>query len=86
VLQAPSQQYVDTNLVFQIEWVNQYYEKIRAEVGKEMLSQGLNDTYTWLMKQTEPLKKTKQYACASSLILPLDSASAKLSLKSWDNY
>ncbi|BES92188.1 X-prolyl aminopeptidase (Aminopeptidase P) [Nesidiocoris tenuis] len=39
----------------QIDWVNQYHEKIRKIVGDEMIKQGLHSLYKWLMDKTNPI-------------------------------
>jgi len=42
-------------VVFQLLWLNDYHAKVREIVGEEMLRQGLNDVYKWLLRKTEPI-------------------------------
>lgn len=42
-------------VVFQLLWLNDYHAKVRETVGEEMLRQGLNDVYKWLLRKTEPI-------------------------------
>jgi Xaa-Pro aminopeptidase len=42
-------------VVFQLLWFNDYHAKVRETVGEEMLRQGLNDVYKWLLRKTEPI-------------------------------
>jgi Xaa-Pro aminopeptidase len=39
----------------QLLWLNDYHAKVREIVGEEMLRQGLNDVYKWLLRKTEPI-------------------------------
>ncbi|KAK7869481.1 hypothetical protein R5R35_008195 [Gryllus longicercus] len=50
---------IDINVLSDKElvWLNDYHTRIRSEVGKEMLEQGLTDVYQWLLNQTAPLSK-----------------------------
>ncbi|KAK6628402.1 hypothetical protein RUM43_002214 [Polyplax serrata] len=38
-----------------INWLNKYHEKVRNLVGAEMLNQGLEEEYQWLLEKTEPI-------------------------------
>ena len=42
-------------VVFQLLWLNDYHAKVREIVGEEMLRQGLNNVYKWLLRKTEPI-------------------------------
>jgi hypothetical protein len=42
-------------VVFQLLWLNDYHAKVREIVGEEMLRQGLDDAYRWLLHKTEPI-------------------------------
>lgn len=39
----------------QLLWLNDYHAKVREIVGEEMLRQGLDDVYRWLLHKTEPI-------------------------------
>ncbi|XP_069700118.1 xaa-Pro aminopeptidase ApepP-like [Periplaneta americana] len=39
----------------QIKWLNDYHTMVREVVGEEMLRQGLNETYLWLLYKTQPI-------------------------------
>jgi Xaa-Pro aminopeptidase len=41
--------------MFQLLWLNNYHAKVREIIGEEMLRQGLNDVYEWLVRKTEPI-------------------------------
>ncbi|EEB12561.1 Xaa-Pro aminopeptidase 2 precursor, putative [Pediculus humanus corporis] len=38
-----------------INWLNDYHRKVRKLVGNEMLNQGLDREYEWLLMKTEPI-------------------------------
>ncbi|XP_041051662.1 xaa-Pro aminopeptidase 2 isoform X1 [Carcharodon carcharias] len=38
----------------QIDWLNNYYEKVRKTMSPELQAQGLTEEYDWLQKHTEP--------------------------------
>jgi hypothetical protein len=41
--------------MFQLLWLNDYHANVREIIGEEMLQQGLNDVYEWLLRKTEPI-------------------------------
>ncbi|CAH2314840.1 xaa-Pro aminopeptidase 2 [Pelobates cultripes] len=67
---------IDTKLMteIQINHVNNHYKKIRDILGKELKKQNLNEEYTWLEKNTEPLSHG-QFVTASLTLLIVTFAS-----------
>uniref|UniRef100_A0A672JEA9 X-prolyl aminopeptidase (aminopeptidase P) 2, membrane-bound n=1 Tax=Salarias fasciatus TaxID=181472 RepID=A0A672JEA9_SALFA len=59
---------IDTSLLSseQIQWLNQYYGKIRRLLGPELDSQGLREEREWMLKHTEPFAQSGSSAAASS--------------------
>jgi hypothetical protein len=41
--------------MLQLVWLNDYHAKVREIIGEELLQQGLNDVYSWLLQKTEPI-------------------------------
>lgn len=50
---------LDLNLLTndEITWINSYHEKTLKEVGALLKEQGHADTYEWLKKATETIKR-----------------------------
>uniref|UniRef100_A0A8C3V9G1 X-prolyl aminopeptidase 2 n=1 Tax=Catharus ustulatus TaxID=91951 RepID=A0A8C3V9G1_CATUS len=57
----------------QIQYLNSYYEKIRAQVGPELRRQRLEEEYAWLQESTEPfpLSSARTVALAPLALAPL---------------
>ncbi|KAJ9581804.1 hypothetical protein L9F63_003873 [Diploptera punctata] len=47
--------HIDTQKELTLNWLNNYHTKVREVVGTEMLEQGLQDTYEWLLQKTDPI-------------------------------
>ncbi|XP_024919250.1 xaa-Pro aminopeptidase 2 isoform X2 [Cynoglossus semilaevis] len=57
----------------QIQWLNNYYQKIRTVVGPELDKQGLSEENEWMLRNTEPFPApgSSSSNCSSSLTLLL---------------
>ncbi|KAK5608840.1 hypothetical protein CRENBAI_019643 [Crenichthys baileyi] len=64
---------VDTLLLSskQLQWLNNYYEKIRQLLGPELDKQGLHEEKDWMLRNTEPFTKAGSSASVSSSSLTL---------------
>ncbi|XP_046412556.1 xaa-Pro aminopeptidase 1-like isoform X1 [Neodiprion fabricii] len=43
----------------QLSWLNEYHATVRLKVGAELLRQGHNATYDWLVEQTKPITRPR---------------------------
>ncbi|KAL2077374.1 hypothetical protein ACEWY4_026878 [Coilia grayii] len=67
---------IDTSILSpqQLDWLNHYYQTVRDKMGPELKSQGLEEVYDWMVKNTEPFTTTQNsatVACSFSLLLTL---------------
>ncbi|MEQ2291076.1 hypothetical protein AMECASPLE_009759 [Ameca splendens] len=64
---------VDTLLLSskQLQWLNNYYEKIRQLLGPELDKQGLHEEKDWMLRNTEPFTEAGSSASVSSSSLTL---------------
>ncbi|MED6294556.1 hypothetical protein CHARACLAT_022272 [Characodon lateralis] len=64
---------VDTLLLTskQLQWLNNYYEKIRQLLGPELDKQGLHEEKDWMLRNTEPFTEAGSSASVSSSSLTL---------------
>lgn len=52
----------------QIQYLNAYYETIRARVGPELQRQQLEEEYQWLQRSTEPFAQSSAASTAASVL------------------
>ncbi|XP_015715541.2 xaa-Pro aminopeptidase 2 [Coturnix japonica] len=61
---------IDVSLLSQehIQYLNAYYETIRARVGPELQRQQLEEEYQWLQRSTEPFAQSSAASTAASVL------------------
>lgn len=62
---------IDTSIMRreQVDYLNQYYKKIRDLVGPELQNQKLMEEHDWMMKQTEPFYSSAARTNISGILL-----------------
>ncbi|XP_043913001.1 xaa-Pro aminopeptidase 2 [Protopterus annectens] len=62
---------IDTSIMRreQVDYLNQYYKKIRDLVGPELQNQKLTEEHDWMMKQTEPFHNNAVMTNISVILL-----------------
>lgn len=55
--------------LFQLRWLNTYYETIREVMGPELDKQGLKQEKDWMLRNTQAFSASQGCVSSSSLIL-----------------
>lgn len=63
------QEKFNSGSLFQLHWLNSYYETIRKVMGPELDRQGLKQEKDWMIRNTQPFSAAQGCVSSSSLIL-----------------